>query len=194
MLSNFPSGHHFYRQNKRPRIESETRGNEDNCGPVYMSDLWCQMLYKLLHVLWFLANAATISPGPLTSFLSSLKWPINDGQENAGKKKKITRGVSSHYFQFDHLKQIPFPFNWFYITQRNSLNFYRIPQSNQVSKKVPITLQVLAVTFRDPQVEARTFLSWVFYGQVECKLSSFSPISDENKPKNGLSFNQGWLN
>ena len=34
---------------------------------------------SFLHVFWFFANAATISPGPLTSFLSSLKWPVNDG-------------------------------------------------------------------------------------------------------------------
>lgn len=56
-------------------------------------------------------------------------------------------------------------------------------------KKVPVPLQVLTVILRDPQVEAMAFLHWIVYEQVEYKLPSFSPISNESKPKNGLKFN-----
>jgi hypothetical protein len=39
MLSNFRSGQHFLSLEYNTMNESETRGNEDNCSTVYMSEL-----------------------------------------------------------------------------------------------------------------------------------------------------------
>lgn len=50
---------------------------------------------SFLHEFWYLANVATISPGPLTSFfcLSSGLLMMVKRTQNFKKKKKMTRGI-----------------------------------------------------------------------------------------------------
>lgn len=69
---------------------------------------------SFLHEFWYLANVAPISPGPLHSFFrlsSGLLMMVK--RTIRLKKKKWPEGFSGHFFQFDLLKLIPFPFHWF---------------------------------------------------------------------------------